>query len=179
MLKKIQISESKLYEIIKQTLIEQEENKKIVEFSPEQFKSFILTKNYEKFINVLNSNYDEVIVEGTLNLKNSQIESLPNNLVVLGGLNLANTKIKKIPDNLFVRHSLSLENTLIQNIPENLKLGGNLWLENTLVDSLPDNFDFEGNIFITGTPLWSKFLDVTEGRKLKEKYYGKKFNIVF
>lgn len=179
MSKKIKISESKLYEIIKRILVEQHENKKVVEFSPEQFKSFMLTKNYEKFINALNTNYNEVIVDGTLNLKNYQIESLPNNLVVIGDLKLANTKIKKIPDNLFVGRSLSLENTLIQNIPDNLKVGGNLWIENTLVDSLPDNLYVAGTIHIINTPLWTKFLSgsFTETLKLREKYG--KFNIVF
>lgn len=151
-MRKIQISESKLYEIIKQVLLEQKE-RRIIKFSPSEFKSFILTKKYQKFVNVLNANYDEVIVNGYLDLSNTPITSLPNNLVVNGSLFLSNTQITSLPDDFKVNSNLNLMNTPITSLPNNLKVGNNLYLENTLIESLPNNLKVGEDIYIYNTPL--------------------------
>ena len=51
--------------------------------------------------------------EGNLNLNNTPITSLPDNLKVGGGLYLSNTPITSLPDNLQVGGGLYLSNTPI------------------------------------------------------------------
>jgi len=48
-----------------------------------------------------------------------------------GDLNLSNTPIQSLPDNLTVGGDLNLSNTPIQSLPDNLTVGGNLLLSNT------------------------------------------------
>jgi len=54
---------------------------------------------------------EELNVEGSLDLFNTKITSLPNNLQVRGDLNLYNTPITSLPDNLKVRGYLVLLDT--------------------------------------------------------------------
>ena len=70
----------------------------------------------------------DLIVKGDLDLKNTKITQLPDNLQVGGYLSLKNTKITQLPDNLQVEGWLNLENTKITQLPGNLKVGGTLWL---------------------------------------------------
>ncbi len=69
--------------------------------------------------------------KGDLNLRNTPITSLPNNLNVGGYLNLGNTPITSLPNNLNVGGNLDLYNTKITSLPDNLKVGGDLNLANT------------------------------------------------
>jgi len=50
-----------------------------------------------------------------------------------GDLDLSNTKITSLPDNLKVGGSLYLSDIPITSLPDNLKVGGNLDLRNTKV----------------------------------------------
>ncbi len=105
--------------VVKPILLEQEE-KKVIEFSSEQFESFMLTKNHDKFVNALNANYEKVIVSGNLSLSDSPITSLPNNLHVEGYLDLRSCEqLTSLPDNLHVEGGLDLIGTRITNLPEN------------------------------------------------------------
>ena len=81
-----------------------------------------------------------------LNLSNTKITSLPDNLTVGGGLFLCNTKITSLPDNLTVGGGLDLSNTKITSLPDNLAVGGSLDLRGTLITSLPDNLKVGGRI---------------------------------
>ena len=69
--------------------------------------------------------------KGYLDLRDTPITSLPDNLKVGGSLNLYNTKITSLPDNLKVGGYLDLSNTKITSLPDNLKVGGGLYLSNT------------------------------------------------
>jgi len=74
-------------------------------------------------------------VEGTLDLRDTEITSLPDNLTVKGDLDLKKTKISSLPDNLKVGGFLNLRDTKISFLPDNLTVGGSLYLKNTpLVD---------------------------------------------
>jgi hypothetical protein len=68
---------------------------------------------------------------GDLDLSNTPITSLPNNLRVGGNLFLNNTPISSLPDNLHVGGIFSLVNTKISSLPDNLRVGGYLNLRNT------------------------------------------------
>jgi len=77
---------------------------------------------------------------GDLNLINTNIEKLPNDLYVDGYLNLINCKkITKLPDNLYV--------------------GGNLFLIETSIEEIPNNLYVVLNLFIGNTPLANKYTD--------------------
>ena len=70
--------------------------------------------------------------EGTLNLINTNIKKLPNDLYVNGGLYLGGLPIKELPNNLHVTYELSLYNCKqITELPNNLHVGLNLFIRNT------------------------------------------------
>ena len=152
-MKKIKLTESDLYRIIKQVLFEQEEEKRSFTFSPGAFASFITSSSGERFVKHLNNKYDEVIINGDLDLDGTPIQSLPDNLHVGGDLNLYGTPIQSLPDNLYVGRNLDLQGTPIQYLPDNLHVGGSLWLNGTPIQSLPDNLRTGLEIDIINTPL--------------------------
>jgi hypothetical protein len=61
-------------------------------------------------------------------------------------LDLRNTQITSLPDNLAVNGSLDLRNIQITSLPDNLTVKGSLWLNNTKITSLPDNLTVKGEI---------------------------------
>ena len=76
-----------------------------------------------------------ITVGGGLDLSDTGIASLPDNLTVGGGLDLRGTKITSLPDNLTVGGWLDLSNTGITSLPDNLTVGGGLDLSNTGITS--------------------------------------------
>jgi hypothetical protein len=56
-----------------------------------------------------------------------------------GDLDLSNTSITTLPDNLTVGGSLDLRGTRITTLPDNLTVGGSLDLRGTRITTLPDN----------------------------------------
>jgi hypothetical protein len=91
-------------------------------------------------------------VIGDLNLSNTPITSLPDNLKVGGDLGLRNTQITALPDNLKVGENLYLTDTQIKSLPDNLSVGGSLNLGWTLIASLPDNLTVGGDLWLSRTP---------------------------
>ena len=85
-------------------------------------------------------------VEGNLCLNYTPITSLPDNLTVGGWLDLRDTKITSLPDNLTVVGSLGLSGTKITTLPDNLTVGGSLGLSGTKITSLPSNLAVGGII---------------------------------
>jgi hypothetical protein len=68
-------------------------------------------KNYQIVLQKKIQQYIKDGSKGDLNLRNTPITSLPDNLKVGGYLYLENTKITSLPDNLSVGGSLNLGNT--------------------------------------------------------------------
>ena len=137
-MKKIKLTESDLYRIVRKVLLEQEEenNRRIFNKNPEYFKTIlenVFRNDSEKLTRVFNKQYDKVIINGDLDLRDTQIQSLP--------------------DNLHVGGSLYLRGTPIQSLPDNLHVEGDLFLGKTPIQSLPNNLDVKGTIYIKGTPL--------------------------
>jgi hypothetical protein len=75
-----------------------------------------------------------------------------------GDLNLRNTPITSLPDNLQVGGVLDLHNTPITSLPNNLKVGGTLYLGNTPITSLPDNLQVGGALYLRNTLLSKKYI---------------------
>jgi hypothetical protein len=71
---------------------------------------------------------DELNIGGNIDLSDTKITSLPNNLKVSGGLFLSYTKIASLPDNLQVGGDLDLSYTKITSLLDNFQVGGSLLL---------------------------------------------------
>ena len=74
---------------------------------------------------------DDLNVKGNLDLSNTQIKSLPNNLKINGSLSAADSPMPELPDNLTVKRHIYISNTPIKSLPNNLKVGKDLYLSNT------------------------------------------------
>jgi hypothetical protein len=152
-IKKIQISESDLYEIIKQVLLEQEKKKEVT-FTASLFEKFISSSKSNQFIHKLNSEYEKVIVNDFLDLFNTPITSLPDNLVVKNSLFLGETPIEFLPDNLHVVGNLYLYNCKnLMSLPENLHVGGDFNLQNTNIKKLPSRINLYKSLYLDGSPI--------------------------
>ena len=121
-----------------------------------------------KLINNLPVTKDELNVRGSLNLNNTPIQSLPNNLKVNRSLNLSRTQITSLPDDLKVGWSLLLSHTLIQSLPDNLKVGG-LDLSHTPIQSLPDNLTVRNGLNLSNTPISKKYTKEQIIKMIEEK----------
>jgi hypothetical protein len=90
-----------------------------------------------------------IIFNGSLDLQAMNVAELPKNniMTVTGYLDLSNTKITELPDNLRVGGYLNLRGTKIKKLPENLTVGGNLYLEGTSIVKLPRSLKVKGEIY--------------------------------
>ena len=95
--------------------------------------------------------------QGDLDLSNTPITSLPDNLEVGGDLDLSNTPITSLPDNLKVNGGLDLSRTPITSLPDNLEVGGSLYLSRTPITSPPDNLQIGGYLDLSNTPISKKY----------------------
>jgi len=156
-MKKIKLTESDLYRIVRRVLLEQEEEKRSITFSPGSFASFITSSSGERFVRTLNNKYDEVIVNGELDLDETPIQFLPNNLIINGSLSLWRCgNLEFLPDNLVINGDLTLsacEN--LQFLPSNLVVNGDMSLMYTPIKFLPDNFEVGGGLNLYGTQIQS------------------------
>ena len=114
-------------------------------------------KNYFISTQKLIQQYIKDGSKGNLDLRNTPITSLPNNLKVEGGLFLGGTKIAFLPDNLKVGGSLFSSDTKITSLPDNLKIGGSLDLSNTPITVLPNNLQVGEELNLNNTPLSKKY----------------------
>ena len=94
---------------------------------------------------------DNLTVGGGLYLRGTGITSLPDNLTVGGGFDLSDTGITSLPDNLTVGGWLDLRDTGITSLPDNLTVGGGLYLRDTGITSLPDNLTVGGRLDLSDT----------------------------
>jgi len=123
-----------IYNLFK--FLEEKKGKKI----PFKFKLIYAPETIEK---------EDLNVEGDLDLEDTKISSLPDNLTVGGYLNLYKTKISSLPDNLTV--------------------GGSLYLSRTPISSLPKNLQVELRIYLKNTPLADKYSKEQIRKMIEEK----------
>ena len=99
--------------------------------------------------------------EGDLNLNNTMISKLPNDLYVGLWLDLLNCKhLTKLPDKLHVGRSLYLEDCKqLTKLPDNLYVGYHLFLNAVGITEIPNNLYVEGDFVISSTPLAKKYTD--------------------
>ena len=67
----------------------------------------------------------------------------------LDNLNLDNTNITYLPDNLHISGFLSLEDNMdLTNLPENLTVAGSIYLGSTNITELPEGTNIMQNIYL-------------------------------
>ena len=108
--------------------MEKEQLKRIFDFLEE--KENKKHKDRDKFIWKLKFNEtltkEDLNVKGGLDLRYSNITSLPKGLKVRGYLDLSYSEIKSLPEGLEVSGELNLTDTELTSLPKGLKVGGNL-----------------------------------------------------
>jgi hypothetical protein len=117
------------------------------------------SKNYNVAIQKQIQQYIKNGSKGDLNLSNTLITSLPNNLKVQGGLWLDKTPITTLPDDLEVKESLYLRNAKITSLPNGLKVGGSLELFNSPITSLPSDLEVGRDLWLSDTPISEKYTE--------------------
>jgi len=130
-------------------------------------------KNYKTSLQKKIQQYIKDGGKGNLDLRNTPITSLPNNLKVGGSLYLGSTKITTLPNNLTVGENLSLYGTPITSLPNNLKVGGDLNLDNTKTTTLPNNLKVGGSLYLGSTPISQKYSE----EEIRKMVPGVKGNI--
>ena len=98
--------------------------------------------------------------DGMLDLRNTNISKLPNDLYIGGHLRLYGCEqITKLPDKLYVRDNLNLTYSNIKKLPNGLHVKGHLFLVGTSIEELPNNLYVGGNLFIRKTSLAKNYTD--------------------
>jgi hypothetical protein len=121
--------------------------------SPEEREKNFLVATNKKIQEYIKNGF-----KGDLDLSNTPITSLPDNLTKVGGnLDLGDTPITSLPDNLTVGGYLYLVNTPITSLPDNLTVEGSLYLRNTKITSLPDNLTVGGYLHLVNTPISKQY----------------------
>lgn len=91
-------------------------------------------------------------------------------ITVGGYLDLSNTKITELPDNLTVGGWLDLSNTNITELPNNLTVGDWLGLRHTNITELPDNLMVEDTIYGFNGDRVARTKEVLRGYNKERKY---------
>lgn len=84
---------------------------------------------------------------GHLDITNTKITKLPDNLIVGSYLDVSYTPLTKLPDGLIVYGSLIMQMTMIDTLPDNLIVGADLTLSQCRVSELPNGCVIGGNIY--------------------------------
>ena len=115
-------------------------------------------KNYLIAVNKKIQEYIKNGSKGDLDLRETPITSLPDNLTKVGGvLALEYSLITSLPDNLTIEGSLWADNTPLAILPNNLTIGEDLALRRTQIASLPEYLKVGGWVWLYGTPLSKQY----------------------
>ena len=100
------------------------------------------------------------ILDGRTNLSFKDLASLPDNLVVEGTLDIRNNPISKLPENLTVNGDLFVGNTNITEIPSSIAISGTLFLDNSKVETLPPGLSV-GSLYLSESRITEIPADIT------------------
>jgi hypothetical protein len=112
------------------------------------------------FIIATNKKIEQYIKDGgkgDLDLRNTPITTLPNDLTVGGDLNLYKTKVTSLPNGLTVGGYLDLEKTKVTSLPNGLTVGGSLYLDGSKITTLPNDLTVRGDLGLSNTPISKKY----------------------
>jgi len=97
---------------------------------------------------------DLIAYNGSLDLCETNIKYLPDDLIIEGDLYLEYSRIKKLPNNLTVGYTLNISYTWVTEIPEGLKVGGSLFASGISIKRVSDSAVIRGNVFTNDLDLW-------------------------
>ena len=150
-MKKNKISESDLYNIIKKVLLEQEENVWNTDEKDFKFRLFkVFGGDSEKFAKYHNKVYDKIFIDGDLDLAESNIKVLPDNLEVKNDVYLDDCiKLKSLGNNFKVGQTLFLDESSIEELPDDIQIGESLFLRNAPIKKLPNNLTIPAKLLLS------------------------------
>ena len=109
---------------------------------------------------------DNLTVGRNLNLCGTPIAALPDNLTINGSLNLSFTQITVLPSNLTVNGSLDLSFTQITVLPSDLTVGKSLHLDHTQITALPDDLIVNGSLDLSFSQITALPSNLTVSKSL-------------
>jgi hypothetical protein len=132
--------------------------KKILDFIEEVDNKSIDYSNLRLLYNLENHPDGTQYESGSLDLSDTDITKLPNDLYIDGYLLLINCKeLTELPNNLYVDWYLSLKGCEnITELPNKLYVGSYLDLEYSGIKSLPEGLEVGGDLYLDSTNI--KFL---------------------
>jgi len=104
---------------------------------------------------------------GNLNLRDTEIKTLPEGLTVSGRLNLEGSQIETLPEGINVGDSLHLAGSQVETLPEGLNVSGNLNLSNSQIKTLPEGLTVGGSLDLTD----SQIKTLPEGLNVSDSLY--------
>lgn len=130
--------------------------------------------------------------EGKLDLANTQLTKLPDNLTRVGGyLTIYNSSIEDLNNLEYIGISLYADDSKLKSLPPKLTriggnaslsrcpidnidnlgyVGGTLWINHTNINELPEGLEIGGNLYVGYTHLAERFPDRESFREyLKER----------
>ena len=128
------------------------------------------------YIKVIHRQIQQYIKNGSvgfLDLSNSPITKLPDNLTKVGYLDISYSNISELPENLTVNGSLYIRNTNVEELPHSLIVNGTLLINDTNIEELPKSLTVNGNLYCGDTPLSKKY----SRKEIKEFYPNIKGNV--
>ena len=121
---------------------------------PIRMINFILKQDLIEELEAYSSD-ERYVYDGYLDVNNSDIRKLPNDLYIKGTMNLSFCKeLINLPDRLYVQDDLYLDYTNISSLPDNLYVGQNLYIMGcNEITNVPNNLHIYNNFYIANSPL--------------------------
>ncbi|MBY3432800.1 hypothetical protein HFN89_01240 [Rhizobium laguerreae] len=92
---------------------------------------------------------------GNLDIRETQIESLPDGLYVLGNVLAKGTLLSRIGAGITVTKDLMIQDTSVAAIPDDIEIRGSLIARSTKLEAIPDNLSVGMNVDFGKTPIRS------------------------
>ena len=92
-------------------------------------------------------------VHGSLELDNSEIAALPEEMIVHGSLFINGWMAPRLPTRLAVQDRLFLNGPRITALPPHLSVGGDVSLDYSAITRLPIGFSVQGDLNLQRTPI--------------------------
>ena len=106
-----------------------------------------------KWVNNIPLTEKDLNIEGNLDLRDTDIKSLPDGLKIAGNLILTETDMRLLPERLEVAGNLYLDHSFIKSLPKDLKVGGDLDIEATYIELLPSGLQVGGDLYLNDSDL--------------------------
>lgn len=102
-------------------------------------------------------------VDGDLDLSDTQVNKLPNDIMLGGSLYLVNCPITELPEKLTIPGNLFLVGTKIKRLPDGLRVGGDLMVDDEATSMVfVDGMFVGGEVRCPSSPTYHRHVTETE-----------------